>query len=885
MNPLRTALIAMALAGPAAASNPTALTTNVTTFGPGAEPVLTLSGRAGDVAIFLTSPTLGPTPYPKIGSIDIGPPSFVEVVAIPSGGFFLCPIPIPCLAIGTQALTGHFQIFTVDPNGPNQPVTGKSQVVSLTYDPALLVDCNSNLVADSCDIDMGTSQDVNTNGIPDECEIDCDQDGIPDGLFPVGGCVWHDLNGDGVQGPTDLGVRDVLVTLYDATDNVVAGTTTDANGKWKIADVADPNGLRVEFTDVPDHLAPAASGNGTGTPAQYVFGTDCAVDLALVEPAELCVDQANAWLATPCYISGDPLGGGTAAGLDVLVRFPYAASGSTVSSNVYLAQNQHLGSTWGLAYSRSTDTLFAASFLKRHSGFGPGGIDAIYAVADARTGASSASNVSVWLNVNTLPGQNVGTVTRNLPANFDVASYDPDAYANVGKVGLGGLDLSGDEKTLYVVNLNSREVLAIDVATRSLVATHDAVAGLVPTNGEARPFAVEEHRGELYVGVVATGEGPGGTQVDLTMHVRRLVNGTFQDCLTAPLNFPKGVANVGCPTFKNWFPWVPFFPPACSVAGPVGLPITFPEPILADLEFAPDGTIALGFIDRMSHLTGAGNLGLTGTNLHEGFSGGDLLKAYVDPTGACFLEQNGSLNGVTTAGAGNNEGPGGGEFYFDDRFGTQVPVSYAHLETALGGVARLAGTNETTSTVYDPAMPQFASDAANEVRSGGVRRFDDTTGATNDFYRVYSLASPGAFGKAAGLGDVTVLCAPAAIEVGNALFVDANGNGVRDPGEAPLAGVTIDLFENGASVATTVSAADGSYGFSGLAPCTDYELRIALNQSALAGFVPATPNAGSSDLADSDGVPTLLSGFSIAPFTTGVAGENDFTVDFGFANG
>ena len=35
-------------------------------------------------------------------------------------------------------------------------------------------DCNSNLVADSCDIAGGTSIDCNLNGTPDECEVvDC----------------------------------------------------------------------------------------------------------------------------------------------------------------------------------------------------------------------------------------------------------------------------------------------------------------------------------------------------------------------------------------------------------------------------------------------------------------------------------------------------------------------------------------------------------------------------------------------------------------------------------------------------------------------------------------------------------------------------------------
>jgi DNA-binding beta-propeller fold protein YncE len=49
------------------------------------------------------------------------------------------------------------------------------------------VDCNLNLIPDTCDIASGTSQDINGNGIPDECEP------------PIG-----DLDGDGSVSVTDF---------------------------------------------------------------------------------------------------------------------------------------------------------------------------------------------------------------------------------------------------------------------------------------------------------------------------------------------------------------------------------------------------------------------------------------------------------------------------------------------------------------------------------------------------------------------------------------------------------------------------------------------------------------------------------------------------------
>ena len=52
-------------------------------------------------------------------------------------------------------------------------------------------------------------------------------------------------------------------------------------------------------------------------------------------------------------------------------------------------------------------------------------------------------------------------------------------------------------------------------------------------------------------------------------------------------------------------------------------------------------------------------------------------------------------------------------------------------------------------------------------------------------------------------------------------FVDANGNNVQDSGEPGLAGITIQLIGSGNTVvASTTTAADGSYSFTNLAPAS-----------------------------------------------------------------
>jgi protocatechuate 3,4-dioxygenase beta subunit len=90
--------------------------------------------------------------------------------------------------------------------------------------------------------------------------------------------------------------------------------------------------------------------------------------------------------------------------------------------------------------------------------------------------------------------------------------------------------------------------------------------------------------------------------------------------------------------------------------------------------------------------------------------------------------------------------------------------------------------------------------------------------------------------------------------VSGRVWLDANANGIEDPGEQGLPGVTVELQNSAtlAAVATTVTGADGSYNFTGIAPGT-YTVVI------LTGVAGTLQNQGANNTINSHFDPTTHS--------------------------
>ena len=348
----------------------------------------------------------------------------------------------------------------------------------------------------------------------------------------IGGNVWEDFNFDGSKSSetTIYGVAGIEVTIFDAANTAVGTQLTDADGNYLFSNLTETI-YRVEFI-IPDGMRTFTKGTLAGvdsrTTVQFVAPGNCA-DLGVANPAQFCDD--NPLLITPCYISGEASLGGNSAIGDVLISYPFEG-GATKADINQLALNRVIGSTWGIAYARTTEDVYASALLKRHASFGPLGIGGIY-----RVNHSDPNNpiIENWLDL-AATGVNVGVNPRDydLPADSQTSSNDPAAFDAVGKLGLGDIDISEDEKTLYAINLNNNgSLIAIDIASKTVtqnVAIPNPGCG---TSGDVRPWGLSVYKGDVYVGLVCSGQTAGGG--DLQFFVQKYDGSTFTTILNLSL--------------------------------------------------------------------------------------------------------------------------------------------------------------------------------------------------------------------------------------------------------------------------------------------------------------------------------------------------------------
>ncbi|MCE2790817.1 MAG: hypothetical protein LW630_13010, partial [Saprospiraceae bacterium] len=287
----------------------------------------------------------------------------------------------------------------------------------------------------------------------------------------IGGQAFIDYNASGFSEGAEPGLVDIPVRVVDDAGTVLCSTTTGINGLWSCNGLPAGVKVRVEYL-VPDGFFNSPPGQGTLTSTQFgQIGGGCSYNLGVYKPEDY-VDN-NPWVVTTCFGKGDPLIPGSDASSDPsIVANRFTTNGGIGTKNYYLAKGSETGTVWGVAYQPETKTVISSAFIRRHAGLGPAGLGAIYktnaapliSAVNPTAGSSYFGGTEVLLNLDDY-GINTGdetTINRSdLGADALTPTRDADAFAKVGKWGLGDIDISARYDTLWAINLYNRTLVQI----------------------------------------------------------------------------------------------------------------------------------------------------------------------------------------------------------------------------------------------------------------------------------------------------------------------------------------------------------------------------------------------------------------------------------------
>jgi hypothetical protein len=707
----------------------------------------------------------------------------------------------------------------------------------------------------------------------------------------VSGKVFRDFNANGIQttaapDPIEPGLKDVTVNAYDVS-GALNTATTDATGTYSIAGGTGP--YRVEFI-LPTYYY-ASNGSASNTTTQFVAAGGIA-NLGVNNPSDYWdnVTHPDPFILIPNYTNGTYDGPGKAVGAILGITnnqgtLTTAAMTPTVST---IAMQEEVGAVWGNARDKAKDRFFFSTLLKRHVGFGPQGVGGIY-IIDKIAGSYDFAGSFTLQGVTPSNGGSaidLGAVTRvtspssedNYLAsgtNLGEPSRDLDAFAKVGKIAFGDIDIATN--TLYAINLNQRTIVTVDISGGTASLNNASAAILSPltksyniigavgvpscTTGELRPWALKIYKGRGYLGIVcdaSTSQAVGDFKAYvLSFDVNNIAAG-FKTELT--IN-----------NYTNYKAWVNTWAQTGFATSASSTALSWRQIVLSDIEFDEDNNMIISSLNRFGMQMGyfnyipvAGNSSLVQVKAYA-----DILKACYDPTLKTW-----------SMGATSCPVPAGGstsEFFNMDWAGDGTD------ESSNGALAKLMGSQRVVNVASDPFPFTTSTNVADYYTTGGLNWFSTVDGSKTATARLFKTgANAVSYGKAIGLGDIEFNLMPQPLEIGNRVFMDTDSDGIQDADEMGIDGIKVELWKAGAKVTEVTTANGGQYIFTNVDAETNYEIKI-LAANIPSGKSLTTKDAtstGAADVADSDA--SLVGADAVIAYQTGSAGQNNHTLDFGF---
>ncbi len=665
----------------------------------------------------------------------------------------------------------------------------------------------------------------------------------------IGGIVFEDLNGDGLQDNGEPGIAGILVSATDSTGATVGQTTTNNIGVFQFEALTNGIKVRLEFTAIPSGMYPTNATTHKGTTVQFEQVPSCDAILGLIDPTENdCAAPNNAILQ-----NGFALVSTLPAGDDLTLSIKDITQLGTLwqtagNRNTNQAANVNTIQTW------TTTDFEGASIFSTAINPKDG---TIYAVASPLH-ASAANTETVLFETVIAPkvfkiNAVTGAVTRiaELPGNL----------------GLGYIEFDAVHEQLFVTNIDDGRIYRLNTDGTLLssfdpLVADDGIISQLPALGDRiLGIAFNPINKRIYYSTWSN-------HYDRT-NVSTNVNATFNTIRSVALD-ANGAFIPATDQLEITMPY-----------GSSGFNLTTP---VGDIAFNRSGDrvllaeFPLGENTSTNQIVTAAYIGVLREyqlsagvwNLEPTYGGNDEGK--YDIGSQTFYKGRNSRGGVDWG----YESVTGTTINGDDSY-ILATGDALHI-TAIEGdnISGLQFTPATGGNITNSILVDLDNNLANE----NIYVYGDV-----DIYKDY--------------------CATLSLEIGNYVWVDEDEDGIQDANEYGMPGVNITLYSAaGDSLTTVVTDADGSYYFNdgthGLMPSTTYYVVIGkggqydttlgvLNQvNNLTVANTGTGNA--SDLNDSDGAiattgngqPVSIENYPFIEIQTGTLGQNDHSFDFGF---
>ncbi|WP_016952819.1 SdrD B-like domain-containing protein [Anabaena sp. PCC 7108] len=688
----------------------------------------------------------------------------------------------------------------------------------------------------------------------------------------LGNFVFEDSNANGIQEAWEKGIAEATVNLLDADGNVIATTSTDANGLYSFTNL-QPGDYKVQFVQ-PDGFSGISPTNVGGDDS--VDSDGLISDVVNLSQGENDTTVDSGFYKTAAlgdFVFNDSNNNGiqdaSEAGISgVTVELINPADGSIIAS---VTTNANGGYNFSGLTPGDYQVQFTSPTGYSFSTANQGGDDALDSDANTTTGLTQTVTLTSGEFNGTL---DAGLVPLASLGNFVFEDNNANGIQDVGEQGIA-------EATVNLLDADGNFIATTSTDANGLYSF---------TNLQPGDYKVQFVKPTGFNGVSPTNVG-GDDSVDSDGLISDVVNlSPGENDTTVDSGFYK-TASLGDFVFNdsnnNGIQ-------DASEAGVSGVTVELINPA--------DGSV----------------IGTTTTNANGGynFSGltpGDYQLQFTSPSGYSFTKANQGGNdtldsdanpstGLTqtvtlTSGEFNGTLDAGlvplaslGNFVFEDNnangiqdVGEQgIAEATVNLLDADGNF--IATTSTDANGLYSFTNLQPGDYKVQFVKPTGFNGVSPTNVGGDDSVDSDGLISD-VVNLSPGENDTTVDSGfYKTASLGNFVFYDVNNNGIQEASEAGVEGVTVTLIGGGVdglisttadnTTITTTTNSGGRYNFSGLTPGQEYQVEFS---NLPAGYQFTQADAGTDDALDSDANTST----GKTQIITLASGENNPTLDAG----